>query len=171
MHELKIPEQRVACLIGTRGVTKRLIEQKTHTRLLVSKEGEIVLEGEHVDTYLSSLICKAIGRGFNPSIALLLLNEAYGLELLTISEFTGKQKKKQERIKARLIGTEGKARMHLERLTGCHIVVFGKTVGIIGSFDVLDIARRGIEKLLGGAPHGNVYRYLEIELKKRETSS
>ena len=70
------------------------------------------------------------------------------------------------RIKSRLIGSGGKAREIIERLTSCNLCIYGKTVSIIGEFDKLNIAFRGVEKLLLGSPHGNVYGFLEREMKK-----
>ena len=70
------------------------------------------------------------------------------------------------RIKSRLIGKNGKARRVIERLTRCDICIYGKTVSLIGEFGELDVAFRGVEKILVGSPHGNVYSFLEKEMRK-----
>lgn len=162
--ELKIPKERVAVLIGKRGVTKRGIQTKTHTIIEVSKEGDVLITSDDsVSVYNASPIVKAIGRGFNPEIALTLLNEDYRLEIINIQDFTKKSKKKFIRIKARLIGTKGKARRVLERLTMTDISVYGKTVCIIGKTEDVLLAKVAIEKLLKGSPHGNVYKFIELQ--------
>lgn len=167
MHELKIPKDRVAVLVGTKGSMKRKIEKRCNVKLDISKEGDVVIEGEDVDTFNVVNIIKAIGRGFNPDIALSLTNENNIFELINIEDFSGKSKKKFTRIKARMIGSGGRSRKYLEKITNTNIVVYGKTVSIIGRLEDVYIVRRGIEKLLNGAPHGNVYKFITEEYKKR----
>ena len=101
-------------------------------------------------------------------MALNLVDENYCLEIVNIKDFTGKSKKKLLRIKARVIGTQGKARKLIETLTNTEIVIYGKTVAIIGKIEDTLIAKTAVEKLLSGAPHGNVYNYIEGEFKKRK---
>lgn len=169
MYELKIPKSRVACLIGQKGQTKKIIERSTKTRIKVETEGDVEISGEGFGAYVCEKIVKAVGRGFNPDVGLELLKENYGLEIINIKDFTGKSKKKFYRIKSRLIGKEGKARKVIEKITGCHICVFGKTISIIGEFDKLNITMKGVEKILQGSEHGNVYGFLEREMKKLDT--
>ena len=166
MFDLRIPKDRVGVLIGKKGEVKRLIEKNTNTKLFVDKEGAVRIEGEGIGVYDANLIIKAVGRGFNPQIALTLLKDENSMELINIKDFTGKSKNKFERIKARIIGREGKAREFVERLTDTDIVIYGKTVAIIGRIENVDIAKRGMEILLRGAPHGNAYKYMERELGK-----
>ena len=114
----------------------------------------------------------AIGRGFNPEIAELLLKGDYGLEILDITEFTGKSKPNMIRLKGRVIGREGKSRKIVEELTECNISVYGKTIAIIGKSENLVNARKAVESLLQGSPHSNVYKWLEKrrrETKRQET--
>jgi len=169
-YEIKIPKDRVAVLIGKKGEIKRRIERSTKTKLTIdSKEGNVTINGEDsFSAYNTQIIIKAIGRGFNPDIALLLKRDAYALEIIDITEIVGKSKKKMHRVKARLIGTEGKAWKTIERLTGCFLSVYGKTVGIVGSPEGVALARQAVEDLLGGSPHGNVYKYLQEQKKKRK---
>ena len=165
MHtqELKIPKERIAILIGTKSEIKLRIQRATKTKLTIdSKEGDILIEGEDsINVFIASLIIKAIARGFNPDIALLLKNENFGLEIINITDFSGKSKKKLERLRGRVIGTRGKSRNTLEQITNTNISIYGKTVSIIGLIENIGIARESIEKLLRGSPHSNVYRFIE----------
>lgn len=164
--ELRIPKERVAIVIGRKGETKRFLQEKTSTNIKVSKEGDVIISSEdNINNYLTSIVIKAIGRGFNPQIALLLLDEQNAMEIISISDFSKKSEKNLIRIRARLIGKEGKARMMLETLTNTHISIYGKTAAIIGAiYDVL-LAKHAVERLLQGAPHGNVYAYIESQKK------
>jgi len=166
-YELRIPKDRVAVLIGKKGSTKRLIEQKTKTKLEVSTSGDVTLKGEdNIALFVTQNIIKAIGRGFNPDIALTLLDENNLLQIIPIKEFTGKSKKKFTRVKARLIGTKGKAKKIIEQTTNTEISIYGKTVSIIGPIENVDLAKRAIEKLLQGAPHAHVYKFIEAQKKE-----
>ena len=161
-HDLKIPKERIAVLIGTEGQTRDLIEKNTDTKITVnSHEGDVHVEGaDAIRLFTSREIIKAIGRGFNPEIALQLNKSDYCFELISIMDFA-KTKKDVIRLKGRVIGSEGKSRKAIETLCEVSISVYGKTVGIIGEAQRVGIARRAIESLLSGSPHANVYKWLE----------
>lgn len=167
-QEVKIPHERVAVLIGKNGEVKKRLENKMNVKIDVdSEEGDVFIHGEDsVAVFEVVNVVKAVGRGFNPEIAELLLNEKYNFELVTISDFAGKSKKTAMRLKGRVIGQEGKARKMVESMTHTWVSVYGKTIGIIGEIEDVAISRQAIEMLLEGAPHGNVYKWLED--KKRE---
>lgn len=166
MEQLRIPKERVPILIGIKGSTKRKIQKLTNTKLKINSEnGDVFIEGEPINAFNCLNIVKAIGRGFNPDIALKLLNEDYSLEIISIEEFS-RNKKSLIRIRSRLIGTKGKARDYLESITNTNIIIYGKTVGIIGKIEDVIIARQGIINLLQGSRHGNVYAYIEKQKLK-----
>ncbi|HLC46390.1 MAG TPA: KH domain-containing protein [Candidatus Nanoarchaeia archaeon] len=168
MHELKIPKERIAVIIGKKGETKRQLEAATKARLSVdSIDGDVRISGnDPIILMVAKDIITAIGRGFSPDTALLLLNPEYGLEMIDIREYAGKSKNKALRIKSRVIGTEGKSRVNLERLTETYFSVYGKTIAIIGKPENVFFARRAVEKLLEGAEHSTVYRWLEKKRKE-----
>jgi len=165
-YELKIPRDRIAVLIGKKGETKDLIGVETSTEVDVdSKEGDVTISGEDgLGLYTAKEIIKAIGRGFNPDIALLLLKPDFGLEVISLEQFAP-TKNAQLRLKGRLIGKAGKARATIEELSGAYVCVYGKTVSILGGVDSLTIARKAVEMLLTGSPHRNVYKWLEKQKK------
>lgn len=171
-YELKVPRSRVAVIIGKEGSVKKEIEESTSIKLNIdSKEGDIFVSGEDaLGLYTAREMIKAISRGFNPDIAKLLLKPDYVFDVIDISEFA-KSKEAMLRLKGRVIGKEGKARMLLEELAQCNISVFGKTISIIGFADSVAAARQAVEALLRGSPHSNVYKMLEKrrrELKRRK---
>jgi ribosomal RNA assembly protein len=169
--ELRISKQRLAVLIGEKGKTKREIESKTKTRITVdSEEGDVVITGDDsLQVFLTEKIVRAIGRGFNPVLALKLLNENNCIEIIQIKQFTGKSRKKQIRLKGRIIGQEGKARRLIEEITNTDISIYGKTCSIIGSVETVPLAKRAIEALLSGAPHGPIYKALEQRMRELRT--
>ena len=151
---LKIPEIRKPVLIGEKGIIKNRIESKTNTILRI--EDDVEVQGEAIDVMVSKQIIKAIGRGFSPETAFELLDENKMLHIIDICE-----RKSLKRIKARLIGTGGKARRNIEMLSQTSISIYGKTVSIIGEYENLDKAINAINKIIDGAPHRNAYRLLE----------
>lgn len=171
-YELKVPKNRVAVIIGKEGSIKKDIEESTKTKLTIdSKEGDIFVSGEDaLGLYTAREIIKAIGRGFNPDIAKLLLKPDYIFEIVDLSEYVGKSKEAMLRLKGRVIGKEGKSRRLIEELTECNISVFGKTISIIGLPETAASARQAVESLLRGSTHANVYKWLERrrrEMKRR----
>jgi len=168
LYELRIPKDRIAVLIGKEGNIKKEIESETNTKIKVdSKEGDVFISGEDaLGLYSCREVIRAIGRGFNPDIAKLLLKPDYAFEFIDLKEFAGKSKDTLLRIKGRVIGSEGRTRKLMEDLTETYICVYGKTIGIIGLPDYASIARDAVEKLLNGSPHSGVYKFLE---KKRRS--
>ncbi len=141
---------------------KKQIESATNIKLKIdSKEGDVFLEGEDaLGLYSAREVVKAIGRGFNPEIALLLLKPDYMFEMLNMLDYV-KSKNSIIRLKGRVIGAEGRSRKTIEELTETYISVYGKTIGIIGFSENVTIAKKAIESLLSGSPHSSVYKWLE----------
>ncbi len=167
-YELKIPKERIAVLIGKKGQIKSEIEEDTKTSLAIdSKEGDVFVSGDDaLGLYTAREVIRAIGRGFNPEIALHLLKQDYIFEIIPLVDYAGKSKDSLLRLKGRVIGKEGKARRVIEELTDCDICVYGKTISIIGIAEKASIAKQAIENLLRGSTHANIYKFLEK--KKRE---
>ena len=172
--DIKIPEARIGVLVGPGGSMKRLIEEKTKTILEIDSETGTVSIASSEDP-LQGLrvmdLVKAIGRGFSPERALAILDdEMLMVDVLDLSKMVG-TKNDMERIKGRIIGKDGRSREIMERHSGAKVSVYGKTVTILGYPEQIRIARTAIEMLLDGAPHGNVYSFLEKkhqELVKEE---
>lgn len=153
---------------------KHLIEEKTKTTLEIDSETGTVSIASAEDP-LQALrvmdLVRAIGRGFSPERALPILDdEMLMLDVLDLSKMVG-TKSDMARIKGRIIGKDGKSREIMERLSGARLSVYGKTVALLGYPEQIKIARTAVEMLLDGAPHGNVYSFLEKkhqELAKEE---
>jgi ribosomal RNA assembly protein len=165
-YELKIPKERVAVLIGTKGELKKQLEHATKTRIAVdSNEGDVNITGkEPLLLYSCREIVRAIGRGFSPEIAMLLLKQDYGIEFISLNDYA-RTPNDMERLRGRVIGEGGKSRKTIETLTNTHVSVYGKTIGIIGQLEQIPAARKAIEALLSGRKHGTVYKFLERQRK------
>jgi ribosomal RNA assembly protein len=171
-YTLRIPRDRIGVLIGKEGDIKKDIALATKTAISVdSSEGEVVITAKDgLRLYEAREVIRAISRGFNPETALLLLKTDYALDIISMVDYAGKSKNNMLRIKGRVIGSEGKAKREVERLTNCSISVYGKTVAIIGEVADVASARRAVENLLEGATHATVYRFLEKKRRARRTA-
>lgn len=167
---LKIPKNRLGAVIGPHGETKKNIEKKTKTKLQIdSQEGEIVVRSRATNAtgfYIGLDIIKAIGRGFSPEHAFLLLDPQNALEIVFISDWVKGSEKEFKTKRGRIIGRNGKAREEIEHQTDCSISVQGKTIAIIGRIEHVSKAKRAIEMLLSGARHAKVFEFLS---KKNQT--
>ena len=173
MH-IKIPEERVGVLIGPDGSMKKLIEEKSKTLLEIDSEsGTVTVESSEDPLMVMRVsdLVRAIGRGFSPERALVILDdEMLMLDVMDLSKMVG-TKSDMARLKGRIIGKDGKTREIMEKLSGSKVSVYGKTIALLGYPEQIRVARAAIEMLLDGAPHGNVYSFLEKkhqELAKEE---
>ena len=65
----------------------------------------------------------------------------------------------------------GKTRRTIEELSEADLVVYGHTVGFIGTFEEVDIARNAVQMIIQGSEHHTVYNFLQKkrrELKKQK---
>jgi ribosomal RNA assembly protein len=134
------------------------IENKIKVKISFGN-GNVVIKGNELNEYLVEKVIQAVDFGFHVDDALLLTSDDFVLEFITVKEHT--RRKNLKEVRARLIGTGGKARKTIENLTGSVIVIHDNTVGVIVDANHLDAVVQGIESLIQGAKHGNVFAYLE----------
>lgn len=170
MISVKIPQERVAVLIGRNGETKQKIEKISGTLISVDSEsGDVTLDDSKVTDIEMSLkvrdVIRAIGRGFSPQRAFRLFDTGTYLEVIELKDFTGKNSKRAKTVKARLIGTRGKTRELIEELSESYVSVYGNTVSLIGDYVQNEISRESVLMILHGSQHSTVYKYLERKRK------
>jgi ribosomal RNA assembly protein len=174
---VRIPKERIGVLVGSDGKVKKRIEEKFMVMLEIESEAggvTIVLSEKAEDP---SLLFKAkdtvtaIGRGFSPEHAFRLLrNEDEIFELIDLRLVFGRSDSDIKRVKGRIIGANGKTRRLIEELTDASLVVYGHTIGFIGTFERVDVARNAVQMIIDGSQHQTVYKYLQrkrSEFKKQ----
>ncbi|MEM5797894.1 MAG: KH domain-containing protein [Candidatus Aenigmatarchaeota archaeon] len=154
---VKIPEERIAVLIGKKGEVKKFIQKKLGVRLNI-KDETIEITGPAEGVEIATNITKAIGRGFSPERAYNLLKPGWRLEIISIK---GESEKCIKRLMGRVIGRAGAARRYIEGATGTLVSVYGSSVAVIGEGEGLETACRVIEALLAGKTHAYAYKELE----------
>ena len=164
---VKIPKERVGTLIGPEGKVKSYIEQKLGVNIDIDTEGtvNIALTEQAKDPSMllkAKDVVIAIGRGFAPETAFRLIrNEDDIFDMVDLRLVFGRSESDIKRVKGRIIGTDGKTRKLIEELSEADVVVYGHTVGIIGSFEQADIARHAVQMIIEGCQHQTVYKYLQ----------
>lgn len=174
---LKIPQNRIGALIGNKGDVKKSIEKATETILDIdSEDGTIYITPQEnmsdpLGVWNANHIVKAVARGFNPEVALKLVDDDIYLEVIKLPLYIGKSKNALSRYKGRIIGQNGKTREIIMDMAEVQMAIYGKTVSLIGEMDNLMIAKEAIEMILKGSRHKSVYSFLERkkdELKLKE---
>jgi len=162
----KVPRERIPILIGKKGSVKKEIERRSGAEVRIDSDtGDVTIVVEKARDPVMGLkaadVVRAIGRGFSPERAYRLFEEDIYLEILDIHDFVGKSKRRLRQVRARLIGTGGRARKTIEDLTGTYISIYGDTVAIIGDALENSIAREAVVMLIEGSEHSSVYHFLE----------
>jgi len=175
---VRIPKERVGVLIGPDGKVKQRIEEKFMVELLIDGDSggvTVVLSEKASDPSLlfrAKDTVTAIGRGFSPEQAFRLLrNDDDVFDFVDLRAVFGRSESDIKRVKGRVIGANGKTRKLIEELTEASMVVYGHTIGFIGSFEQVDVARNAVQMLINGSQHHTVYKYLQrkrSEFKKQK---
>lgn len=171
MKYLKIPMDRIGALIGHKGETKTDLEEKLGLKLDIdSKTGDVAIDDHDAKDPLNVIkmenIIKAVGRGFSPEKAWLLLDDNADFFIFDLHDYVGKKEAHLRRLRSRVIGREGKTKKVLEELTDSKISVYGHTIGIISDVMRMNILKKSVDMLLTGSKHASVYRFVEAQMKE-----
>ncbi|MCD6312203.1 MAG: RNA-processing protein [Thaumarchaeota archaeon] len=174
---LNIPRERVGVLIGPQGSVKRRIEEALGVRLLIdSGSGSVRIElvkrpeegGDPVALFKARDVVQAIGRGFSPERAFRLFEDGIILSVIDISDYIKPTRNNLIRVRARLIGREGRTRRIIEETTHTYVSIYGDTVSIIGEMEDVKAAEEAIIDLINGAPHAAIYKKLNEYARLRK---
>jgi ribosomal RNA assembly protein len=175
---VRIPKERVGVLIGPEGQVKRDIETRLQVKLEIESEGggvEINMSENATDPSMllrAKDVVTAIGRGFAPDQAFRLIrSEETAFDFIDLRTIFDRSDSDIRRVKSRIIGMNGKTRRTIEELTEADMVVYGHTVGFIGTFEQVDVARNAVQMIIQGCEHHTVYNFLQKkrrELKKQQ---
>ena len=165
MQVVNIPVERVNILSQAR----EDLEKYGKIKLIIDPDGTITIESDdEVNSWKVYDVVRAIGRGFNPGIARNLLHEDFMLVIIDLKAMFGKEKER-DRMKARVIGTKGKAKKSIEEISGAYLCIYEHTVGIVGRIDEVTAAERAVLALLAGFAHGTAYHILHSEKLKADS--
>ncbi len=165
-HLARIPQDRIAVLIGKGGETRRMLEEACGASLEIdSKSGDVMADWEEgVDPVIRMKmpdVIVAIGRGLAPKRAVQLIQDEVFLRMYDIREWVGRQPNQTRRMRSRLIGTNGRIRSLIEEMSNCEIAIYGSTVVVMGDNDGLALS----------TPHSTVLHGLEQDRKRQRLRS
>lgn len=169
-----VKPDRLGVVVGKDGSNKASLERTFNVVLQVdSKTSTVYISPVQGATPLEVMRAKqaieALSLGFSLEDALQLSDENWCFEILDLSE-VARNPDDLRRIKARIIGEEGRARRNIEQMAHVRIVISEKVVGILGECENVEVARKALLMLIRGRTHGTVYGYLRAagrELKRR----
>jgi len=166
---LKVPKQRIGAVIGKQGQTRKELEEMCDCKIHVdSANGDVEINSENgnaVTLYKLETVIKAIGRGFAPDHAKLLLDDNTTLNIINLKDLGIHTDKTLETRRGRVIGSQGMIRKFLEDTLDCYVSVQGKTIGIIGEVANIRIAHEAIMRLLKGANIESVKKFIDSSRK------
>jgi ribosomal RNA assembly protein len=137
---------------------KSEIEDKLNVK--INNKGKLLeISGAPEDEFIAEKIVQALNFGFPIDIALLLTEEYYLFEQVNIKSTS--RTSNLERVRGRIIGTQGKTLKTLSHVSNCHFELKDNEVGIIGTAEQIPAARQAILSLIKGSKQSNVYSYLE----------
>lgn len=170
-----VSPERLGFIIGKSGQGIMALEETFNVKIEVdSKTSTVYISPKENATPLEVMRAKqaieALSLGFKLEDVLSLSDDEWCLEVIDLSELA-RNLDDLRRIKARIIGEEGKARKNLEQMSGVKIVIGDKMVGLLGECGNVNVARKAVLMLARGRTHGGVYGYLRAagrELKRKK---
>jgi len=156
---IRIPEERMK-ILNKYPKLKEKLENLSEAKIELGEDVVIEID-DSIKMMRIKEVVKAFGRGFDMEDALNLLDEDFFLQAIEVRDFAGKSRNRMLTLKGRAIGSEGKTKQRIEKMTETKIAVYGKTICIIGRWMDVQLAAKAIEMLLSGSLHNTVYRFLE----------
>ncbi|MEM3839505.1 MAG: hypothetical protein QXF01_02940 [Candidatus Micrarchaeaceae archaeon] len=164
MERILIPKERANAL-EKEGL--EAIQKKLRCKITVQGANEVIIEGEPYDEYNAKNVIQAFGRGFSLASACKLLNEQYFIKYIDLRDMF-RNKVQIRRLKARVIGEDGRSKVYIESVSEAEVSIYGDTISILGKISGIEIAAIGIESLLEGDTHKKAYRLMEQARRREE---
>jgi ribosomal RNA assembly protein len=169
MEEVFIPAERIGLLKSDKKAQK-LIESACRCKLSI-REGEgIIIEGKPYDEFIAKNVIYAFGRGFDMEIARRLLNDDIYFSSIDLRHALGSEKR-VARIKARVIGENGRTKRYIESVSSAKMSVYGDTVSFIGDMYEIREAETAVNTLIEGGTHKLAYLRMEAAHRKNKEES
>lgn len=139
---------------------RKKLEKELNIKI-TTRGKEIYIQGEPENEYIAEKIIDALEIGFSFKDAILIKEENFLFECINIKDYTNR--KDISRIRARLIGKNGRTKNTLEQLTKSAIEIneLHNIVGIICPSEFMQNAQEAIISIIQGSKQSNVYASLE----------
>ena len=125
---------------------------------ITNRGKEVTISGKPESEYVAEKVIDALNFGF-PFSAAMQIKEGFVFEIINIKDHT--KRKDLERIRARIIGKQGKTLKTIHDLIRGNLEIQDNRVGVICHPENMKIAQEAIVSIIKGAKQGNVYGFLE----------
>jgi ribosomal RNA assembly protein len=156
MEHILIPQKRASAL---RRILPKVSKQ-LDCKIELLEGNEVTINGDGYAEYNARNVIQAFGRGFPINEALKLLDEQYFFKYINLKDIL-RNEDQIKRIKARIIGTNGKTKGYIEAVSEVVLSIYGNTVGMIGTTEQLETATGALQVLVEGGTHKKAYRIME----------
>jgi ribosomal RNA assembly protein len=143
---------------------KKKLESEFEVKL-TNQGKNLFIDGEADKEFTALQAIQAINLGFSVEKALLLKQEEIILQTIHIKDLT--KRKDLERVRARVIGSQGRTLKTLTNLTNCEFSLHDNEIGIIGNTEDIEQGIQAVTSLIQGSRQANVYAHAEKEMKKK----
>ncbi len=164
MHRILIPENRAKLLASKDMLREAAGRLGCELRL---EGNELTIQGDALGEYNARMVMQAFARGFDLNTSCLLLGDDCFFESVDMKGLL-KRSERVKRIKARVIGREGKTKEYVQQVSGAHVSVYGDTVSFIGTLGQIRTARAAMDTLLEGGTHNKAYIMMQKERKRQD---
>ena len=117
MRIFTIPRNRIALFSRNDEGLLKDVENRGNVSLKISEDGEVEIDGSGGEEWIAEQVLMALSYGFKPKSAFKLFGDDYFIEIIDLGEACHHSEKLLKRCKARVIGTEGKAKKRVEELS------------------------------------------------------
>ncbi len=169
MEEVYIPHDRLD-LLKREARSKRLIERACNCRISIDTDDMVLISGSPYDEFVAKNVIYAFGRGFDMEVAGRLLDENCYFSSIDLKDELGSEKRVR-RIKARIIGENGRTKRYIESVSSAKISVYGDTVSFIGGIEEIKEAETAVNTLIEGGAHRLAYLRMEAAHRKNKESA
>jgi ribosomal RNA assembly protein len=144
--------------------SKKKLESEFEVK--ITNQGKnLFVDGDTDKEFTALQAMEAVNLGFSTDKVILLKDENIILQTIHIKDIT--KRHDLERVRARIIGTQGKTLKTLNNLTNCEFSLNDNQIGIIGYTEDIEEAIQAITSLIQGSKQANVYAHAEREVKKK----
>lgn len=164
MEQVYIPKERLRQL-GRDRKALGLLERICDCRIEVHEE-YVTLEGAPYSEFNAKNVIFAFGRGFDIEVARLLLDDVHYFSSIDLREEVGDGR--VSRIKARVIGENGRTKRYIEGVSSVKMSIYGDTVSFIGSINEIKEAETAVNTLIRGGTHKLAYLRMEAAHRKNK---
>ncbi|MCL5433842.1 MAG: KH domain-containing protein [Candidatus Marsarchaeota archaeon] len=165
MQEVYITEEKVR-QIKAQKATFNSLQTQFNCKIDIVDKNTIRINADNAfNEYILKDVIFAFGRGFDLATARKLIEDGEFFSIIDLGSIF-KKKKQIYRIKARIIGKNGKTKLYIESVSGVKISIYGDTVAFIGTENGIHEAETAVNLIIKGKNHKTAYKHMEATHRK-----